>query len=237
MKQSDKPIEFLQNVFSEVPATYEKVNHVLTLNFDTRWRKKAAKIAAFSAGKEIWADVCTGTGETAAYLSRLAGNGTRVIAVDFSEAMMAVARKKPEAKNIEFLISDVKELPFKDNSIDAITISFATRNINLSKEILTSTFAEFHRVLKPGGLFINLETSQPPILVIRKLFHWYIKILVKRVGARISSSEVAYAYLSKTIPRFYPAKVLSEILLQAGFDKVKYKLLLFGVAAIHQARK
>lgn len=237
MKAKDKPTEFLQNVFSEVPETYEKVNHVLTLNFDIRWRKKAARIAASSAGKEIWVDVCTGTGETAAYLSRLAGDDTKVIAVDFSESMMEVARKKPEAKNIEFIISDVKELPFRSNSIDVITISFATRNINLSKEILSNTFAELHRVLKPGGLFINLETSQPPIMLIRKLFHWYIKFFVKRVGARISNSEVAYSYLSKTIPRFYPAKVLSEILLQAGFKTVKHKSLLFGIAAIHQSGK
>ncbi len=237
MKSPTISKNFLQNVFSEVPDTYEKINHILTLNFDKRWRKKAVNIAATSAGKEIWVDVCTGTGETAAYLARLATIGTKIIAVDFSEEMMAIARRKPEAKNIEFIKSDVKELPFKNNSVDTINISFATRNINLNREILTSTFAEFHRVLKPGGLFINLETSQPPNFLIRKLFYWYIKVFVKWIGTKISTSEIAYSYLSKTISRFYSAKVLSEILLQAGFEHVNYNYLLFGVAAIHKARK
>jgi len=237
MGSKPKSTDFLQDVFSQVPETYEKINHILTLNFDKRWRKKAAKLASESGGKEIWVDMCTGTGETAVYLTHLASKDTKVIAIDFSEEMMGFARKKEEAKNIEFIRSDVKSLPFKENSIDQITISFATRNINLNRDTLTNTFNEFYRVLKPGGSFINLETSQPPAFILRKLFHWYIKLFVKRIGARISNSQVAYAYLSKTIPRFYPAQTLSEIMYKAGFETVKYKHLLFGVAAIHQATK
>ena len=233
---NDKQINFVKKVFSEVPTTYERINHILTFGFDTIWRKKSAKIAASYGGSE-WVDMCTGTGETAAYLSRLAPEGTNVSAVDLSPEMMAEARKKPEAKNMNFVLADVKELPFTDESIDLITISFATRNINLNKEALLKSFSEFHRVLKPGGHFVNLETSQPTIGLIRMLFHLFIKLFVKQVGSRMSGSMSGYLYLSNTIPKFYTAQELAEIMHQAGFSDVTFKRLLFGVAAIHQGTK
>lgn len=228
--------DFVKRVFSEVPETYERVNHVLTLGLDTVWRWRAAKIAA-AAGAGRWVDMCTGTGEMAAYLSRLAPGGTRIQAVDFSPAMMAEARKKPQAKNIEFITADIRALPFPNESIDLITMSFATRNVDLGVEALAGSFAELHRVLKRGGRFVNLETSQPPLSVVRTCFHWYVKLCVKHIGSRISRSKIGYAYLSRTIPRFHPADVLADIMHQAGFREVTFRRLLFGVAAIHQAKK
>jgi len=228
---------FIQKTFTKkVSKTYEYINHILTFGLDIIWRKKAAGIAAASGG-DRWVDMCTGTGETACYLSRLASDRTKIYAVDISKPMMAVAMKKPEAVNIEFVVSDVKTLPFPDNYFDLITISFATRNINLSKEILIKTFTEFNRVLKPGGRFVNLETSQPSSLLIRFFFHLYIKLLVKFVGELISGSRQGYSYLSNTIPRFYPAEELKDILSTAGFKTVEYKKLLLGIAAIHQGVK
>ena len=236
MSTLDRTTSFVQDIFSEVPETYELVNHILTLGLDTVWRRRAAKIAS-KARAGNWVDMCTGTGEMGLYLNRLAPVGTRIRAVDFSLAMMAEARKKPEAVNIEFVRADIKALPFPDESIDLITMSFATRNINLSRKVLVESFVELHRVLRPGGHFVNLETSQPPLSIIRKCFHWYVKLLVKRIGSRISRSKIGYAYLSKTIPRFYPADVLADIMCQAGFREVAFLRLLFGVAAIHQAKR
>jgi len=223
----------VQKVFTtQVSATYELVNHILTFGHDTLWRKRVAKIAAAFGGSK-WADMCTGTGETAAYLSRLASPETTVHAVDFSLPMMAVAKKKPEAQNISFIVSDVKALKFPDNDLDLITISFATRNINLNRESLIQTFTEFCRVLKPGGQFINLETSQPSSKVVRLIFHAYVKLFVKPVGGLLSGSYNGYAYLKQTIPRFYPPEELNNIMYQAGFKNVTYKKLMFGIAAIH----
>ena len=217
-------------------GTYELVNHILTLGHDAPWRRKAAKIAAASGGTQ-WADMCTGTGEMAVCLSRLAPPETTVYAVDLSAPMLNVARKKPEARNISFVVSDVKALEFSDDSLDLITIAFATRNINLSREALIQTFAEFRRVLKPGGRFINLETSQPSSRLFRWIFHTYVKLVVKPVGGLISGSYTGYAYLKHTIPHFYPPEALSDIMRQAGFKNVTYRKLLFGIGAIHQALK
>jgi demethylmenaquinone methyltransferase/2-methoxy-6-polyprenyl-1,4-benzoquinol methylase len=225
----------VEKIFSpKVSRTYELVNHVLTLGCDVLWRRRMARLAASGGGTE-WADLCTGTGETAVYLRRLAPESTTVHAVDFSRAMMAEAMKKPEGQEIDFIVADVKALPFDDSSLDLITMSFATRNINLGRDVLTRTFAEYQRVLKPGGRFVNLETSQPPNRLVRTLMHTFVKGLVKPVGALLSGARPAYAYLSHTIPRFYPAEELATILGDAGFEKVTFKRLLCGAAAIHEA--
>jgi len=226
----------IQSMFAEVPATYELVNHVLTFGLDILWRRKAAQVAAKAGGTQ-WGDMCTGTGEMAMYLSKLAAEGTKIYAVDFCESMMDKARQKPHAENIQFIATDIKALPFEDETFDLITMSFATRNINVSKEILIQSFTEYYRVLKRGGRFVNLETSRPPFWPIRKGFDLHVKLFVARIGGRISGCRTAYAYLAKTIPRFYTAEALAEIMLRAGFEDVTFKRLLFGAAAIHQAVK
>jgi len=233
---TEKKTSSVQRMFSSVPETYELVNHVLTLGLDIIWRRRAAKIAAAAGGGQ-WADMCTGTGEMAVCLSRLAPAGTTIYGIDFSEPMLEQARRKPQAHKINFVVSDIKALDFPDESFDLITMSFATRNINLGKDALVRSFSEYYRVLKPGGHFVNLETSRPPFWPVRKCFDLYVRLFVKSVGSRISGTADAYAYLGATIPRFYPAPELSDIMLQAGFDKVTFQSCLFGVAAIHQAMK
>lgn len=222
----------IQTIFSEVPKTYELVNHLLTFGFDIVWRKKAAKLAS-KAGGIHWLDVCTGTGEMAAYLATRAPESTQVYALDLTFAMLREAIEKKSPRGIRFSIGDVKQLPFPDASFDLITISFATRNINLSRDVLRDTFAEFHRILKPGGRFVNLETSQPGNRMIRRFYFAFIRVFVQRIGTRISGSRAGYAYLANTIPRFYDAEMLKEILKDAGFASVKIKKLLLGTAAIH----
>ncbi len=226
----------VKRMFAEVPATYELVNHVLTLGLDVLWRRRAAKIAATGKpGK--WADMCTGTGDMAVCLGRLAPEGTSVYGVDFSEPMLAEARKKPEAESIEFVAADIKALPFDDATFDVITMSFAARNINLNRDALVRSFAEYYRVLKPGGHFVNVETSQPSFWLVRKCFHTYIKLFVSAIGSRISGSGKAYTYLATTIPRFYAAEELADIMRRAGFEKVTFQKQLFGAVAIHRASK
>ncbi|MFC2171240.1 ubiquinone/menaquinone biosynthesis methyltransferase [Acidobacteriota bacterium] len=226
----------IKTLFIDVPQTYELVNHVLTLGFDLLWRKKAVKIAAENGGAR-WLDVCSGTGETACLLKRLAPEGTFINAVDFSVPMLRKAAEKPEARDFSLTVADATALPFPDGSIDLVTISFATRNLNISRKHLHRAFSEFHRILKPGGRFVNTETSQPESWPVRKLFHLYVKVAVKPVGTLISGSKPAYTYLSRTIPRFYHRGELSAIMKEAGFSSVECRPLLFGAAAIHKAVK
>ena len=233
---SDEKSNFVERVFTEVPGTYELVNHVLTFGLDILWRRRAAIIAAKADGGQ-WADMCTGTGEMAVYLSRLAPKGTTIYGIDFSEPMLEAAKRKPEAKHIKFVVSDIKALPFPDGNFELVTMSFATRNINLSKGLLTQSFAEYYRVLKPGGRFVNLETSIPSFRPVRRCFELYVKLFVKSIGSLISGSKSAYAYLGKTIPRFYPAEEMAEIMRDGGFKEVTFEKHFFGAVAIHQGMK
>ncbi|HVP35905.1 MAG TPA: ubiquinone/menaquinone biosynthesis methyltransferase [Terriglobales bacterium] len=228
--------EGIRKIFSEVPDTYELVNHILTFGMDILWRKKASQIAVGGNGN-MWLDVCSGTGEMAVYLKRLAPKGTKVFACDFSFPMIQKAMVKKEASEITFIVSDINNLPFPNNTFDLVTISFAVRNINLDREKFIQALKEINRVLKPGGRFVAVETSQPKSKIIRKLFHVYISLAVKPIGQLISGSKSAYIYLSSTIPRFYPAEEFAEIIRQTGFGEVTFKRLLFGVTAIHRAVK
>ncbi|NIM90103.1 MAG: ubiquinone/menaquinone biosynthesis methyltransferase [Candidatus Aminicenantes bacterium] len=226
----------LERLFSEVSDNYELVNHVLTFGLDIYWRRKAAREAA-KAGGSLWLDVCSGTGEMAQYLSRQADKQVRIVSADFCLPMMSKALEKFSATQILFSLSKANALPFPDHTFDLVTISFATRNINPRRDILLDTLREFWRVLRTGGRFVNLETSQPSAKLFRKLLHLYARLVVKPVGSFLSGSPAGYAYLSSTIPRFYPPEEFSLILKQAGFGSVFFRPLLFGVSAIHTAIK
>lgn len=226
----------LQKIFSEVPKTYEVVNHILTLGLDRAWRKKAARLAVQSGGQRLL-DICSGTGDMAVLLRRLSRPQTMVVSQDFCAPMLRKAISKPGADKISFCVSDSRRHSFKDNAFDVATISFATRNINAGRDALAQYFREFYRILKPGGRFINLETSQPPNRIFRRLFHLYVRMAVMPIGYAISGSNAAYRYLSGTIPIFYEAEELSYILSEAGFKNVSFSHLTFGACAIHVAVK
>ena len=182
-------------------------------------------------------DACGGTGEMAVELSHQATNSTTIFVADFSLPMMTKAREKPETKRIIFTLADMKCLPFQSDTFDVITISFATRNLSITQDNLHQCLGEFQRVLKPGGLFVNLETSQPRLTPIRRLFHLYVKATVKPIGRLISGSETAYSYLSHSIRHFYPPEELAEVIRQAGFRGIGFKRMFLGAAAIHKAIK
>ena len=226
----------IQKMYTKVPQTYRLLNHLLTLGQDIIWRRRAAEIVASGGGTQ-WLDACGGTGEMAVSLSHLATDGTSIVVADFSLPMMGKAMEKPEAKRIAFTLADVSYLPFRDNSFDAITISLATRNLNISQDNLLKCLREFHRVLKPGGRFVNLETSQPRFAPIRWVFHLYVKATVGPIGRLVSRSDTAYTYLSHSMRHFYHPEELAEIIRQAGFCEVSFNRMLFGAAAIHKAIK
>lgn len=222
--------------YKEVPRTYEAVNHVLTLGLDAAWRRKAARWAA-EGGGGAWLDVCSGTGEMAVYLRRLAPPGTRICASDFSPEMLAVARSKPEAAGIEFVEADVTRLPFQDASFDLVTISFAVRNIAVTREHFRDALREIQRVLKPGGRCVSVETSRPRSRVVRGLYHAYVRAAVRPLGQAISGARAPYAYLSRSIPRFCTADEYAGLLKEAGFSAVEVRPVTMGVVAIHRAVK
>lgn len=229
--------DFLKKVYSEINSSYERMNRILTLGLDRLWRRKAVKIAASSASGGLWLDMCTGTGETAVSLSRIAPEGTKIFAADFSLSMIAQARKKPEAACIMFVNADIHELPFPDESFNLITMSFAARNVNADRDSIIHGFSELQRILKPGGVFVNLETSQPRSSIIRKCFHIFVRMFVLKAGKYLSGDNSGYAYLSGSIIKFYSAEEMADILKQAGFGEITFQRMMMGATALHKGRK
>lgn len=227
-------IKGLQKIYEEIPERYETANHTLTLGLDMLWRRRAARVAARRGGSR-WIDLCTGTGEMSVLLESLADPDCRIFATDFSMPMLAQARSKHGMGKIGFTISVIDDLPFPDACFDLATVSFATRNIDRGGETLVDAFREIRRILRPGGSFINLETSRPRNPLVRALFHSYVRLLVRPIGGAITGCDAGYAYLSRSIREFHSSDRLSKIILEAGFSEVESIDLLFGAAAIHTA--
>ena len=226
----------IKELFSEIPTTYDLLNRVLTLGFDSSWRRHAASIAARHGG-DTWADMCSGTGRMTACLRQAAGAGTTIYAVDFCAEMMAEAGGKPAIASVRRVESDVRDLPFPESSLDVVTMAFATRNLNIGRQALVETFSEFYRVLKPGGCFVNLETTIPALSFLRICLGAYLRLFVRPVGALVSGSAKAYTYLADSMSDFYPAPELARIIKEAGFATVTFAYAFPGVAAIHEAVK
>lgn len=226
----------VQKIYTEVAETYESINHVLTFGLDILWRNKASREIMRVKG-QYWLDVCSGTGEMTRNLSQRADASTKIYSVDFSFPMLSRAKKKNYKHHVNFAIADVAHLPFPDETFDLVTISFSIRNLNLNRDELLAHLREFHRILKPEGQFINLETSQPSSKFLRKIFHFYIRKVVRPIGSFLSGSKAGYGYLAYTVPRFYPPEEFSSLLLEAGFSTAEFRSTLLRFAAIHIVTK
>lgn len=226
----------VQKIYSEVADTYELVNHILTFGLDIRWRKAAARLAAKKRSRRVL-DVCCGTGAMAQAVVRRLEVQAQVVATDFSYPMLDRARQRKNMPGVSFALAEAAELPFRDETFDLATISFAARNLNIRRDILLGYFREFCRLLVRGGSLINVETSQPSNFLLRMAFLAYVKAFVLPVGFFFSGSKPGYRYLAYTIPRFCTAGELSSLLLSAGFSRVETFPLFGGIAAIHLALK
>jgi len=232
-----KPGKGLAELFGHITSTYELINHLLTFGLDYYWRHQTAKIASRYQGS-IWLDIGTGPGDMARALAKLSRHSPKILAIDFCWPMLSRLRKKKNPEAAIFpILAQAGQLPLKDNSVDLITLAFATRNLFSSPENLLKCWQEFHRVLKPGGVYVNLETSQPPHSLLRRAFHFYVGTMVKPVGHLISGNRAAYNYLSSSILRFVGAEELKALLHKAGFFRVKILYLTGGLVAIHLAFK
>ena len=214
-------------MFDTVAESYDRTNDLLSFGQDRLWRKKVLKAVNPQPGQTIL-DLAAGTGSSSVVFAK---EGVKVIASDFSEGMLAVGRKRhPE---LEFVYADATKLPFKDASVDAVTISFGLRNVNEPKTALK----EMLRVLKPGGTVVICEFSQVSVPVIRSFYNFYLKRVLPRLSSLLASNQGAYEYLSESIMAWPKQTELVKWLTDAGFVDANYKNLSFGVVALHCATK
>lgn len=224
----------LQKMFRAVPPSYDFLNRLLTLRFDQIWRRRAAA-ACFENKPERMLDLCCGTGDLVMHMATKAGPGIEVAALDYSQPMLEIAKKKSVRKNlhdINFIHGDVASMPFPDNHFDSIGIAFAFRNLTFHNPDTSKFLSEILRVLKPGGRFVIVETSQPKDVIIRKLFHWYMRWITAPVGGTLSGHYGAYKYLAHSARNYFKSEELEKLLTDTGFYKVRTQLLMGGIAGI-----
>lgn len=229
----------LYKIFSTVPPSYDLINRLFTWRLDERWRRKATKIILEDRPQRVM-DLCTGTGDLAIRIEKMAGSGTLVTGFDYSQPMLDIAEqkaKKSGAGQITFILGDAAEIPFPDGHFDAIGIAFAFRNLTYKNRDSKKFLAEIYRVLKPGGKFVVVESSQPSKLVVRFLFRVYTKTMVYYLGSWISGNKTAYRYLANSVIDYFGPEEVMALLREAGFREVNYIPLMAGVSAIHWGKR
>jgi demethylmenaquinone methyltransferase/2-methoxy-6-polyprenyl-1,4-benzoquinol methylase len=184
--------EQVTQMFDTISENYDDLNRVISLGIDVKWRKKVVQIVGENNPKQIL-DIATGTGDLALMMASL--NPDRIVGLDISAGMLAVGKRKiAKAKlseKIEMIVGDSEEMPFDNNTFDAITVSFGVRNFaHLDKGI-----TEIARVLKPTGVLVILETSNPTKFPFKQGYKFYTNYILPIIGKLFSKDKVAYSYL------------------------------------------
>jgi demethylmenaquinone methyltransferase/2-methoxy-6-polyprenyl-1,4-benzoquinol methylase len=221
-------------MFNNISAKYDFLNHFLSLGIDRLWRKRAIRELKTSKPKKIL-DIATGTGDFA--LEALKINPQNVIGVDISEGMLKVGMEKMKTKQVDHIISlrlgDSENLPFEENTFDAITVGFGVRNF----ENLNKGLSEMLRVLKPGGKAVVLEFSKPKIFPVKQLFGFYSRIFIPFFGKLFSKDKRAYSYLPESVKAFPEGQNFLNILIEVGYSDVTSIRLSGGIATIYVGKK
>jgi demethylmenaquinone methyltransferase/2-methoxy-6-polyprenyl-1,4-benzoquinol methylase len=226
--------EQVAQMFDTISGNYDGLNRVISFGIDIKWRKKVLQLVAAKNPESIL-DIATGTGDLAILMTQT--QASKIIGLDISEGMLEVGRKKISEKNlqnkIEMILGDSEKMPFPDNYFDAITVSFGIRNF----ETLEKGLLEILRVLKPNGIFVILETSNPTKTPYKQGYNFYSKYILPLIGKLFSKDDVAYKYLSESAAVFPFGEALNNILRKVGFIDVKAMPQTFGVATIYSSSK
>ena len=226
--------EQVERMFDTISKEYDGLNRVISFGIDVKWRKKVVNKVAATKPKRIL-DVATGTGDLAINLAKT--DAEEIIGLDISAGMLSVGKEKVAAKNLDDRIKmvqgDSENLPFEDDYFDAITVAFGIRNF----ETLEKGQAEILRVLKPGGIFVILETSVPTKFPFKQGYGLYTKTLLPLIGRVFSKDRDAYGYLSESASVFPYGEKLNNILRKTGFTHVEANPQTMGVATIYSASK
>ena len=223
---------YVREMFDSISHRYDLLNRLLSFGQDVLWRRAAARAAA-RPGVQRVVDVATGTGDLAVEVARRLGPGGRVVGVDFALGMMRVGLAKIGRNGVGARVRMVGgnglALPFADGAFDAATTAFAARNV----ADLHAFFGELRRVVRPGGPVVCLELSHPSPALWRWLYGLYFYRAVPRIGRLVIGRSGPYEYLPGSLTDFPEPDRLAAIMREAGLARVRYRLLLGGVAAVH----
>lgn len=221
----------IQSLFDNIAPRYDLGNALLSFHLHRLWNRSLATFLAKQKPKSLL-DLCCGTGEIAKRLMQKLPM-SQFCLVDFSEAMLNIAKENIEHKETRFIQADAQHLPLEERSFDAVSIAYGIRNVQNRFQC----FSEVHRVLKPGGWLGIAELTRPRALPLSYLHKLYLRTVVPTIGKAITSNKEAYRYLCKSIEAFVSPQELATELKSAGFQHIIIQPKTFGIATLIFAQK
>ena len=224
----------VRTLFSEIAHRYDLLNHLLSLNIDKRWRRRAVTALGWerAPGGE-YLDACAGTFDLGLELAGRPGFRGRVAGTDFAFPMLARGLPKIRGTSVAPVCGDTQQLPFGNGSFAGALVGFGIRNLS----DLPAGFEELQRVLRPGGRLVILEFTVPPGRMFRAAYMMYFNHILPLAGRLVSGHPWAYSYLPGSVRDFPGPDELADLLRHAGFTRVEWSLVTGGIAAIHVAEK
>lgn len=224
-----------RRMFSEIAGRYDLLNHLLSLNRDRTWRRRACAMAPTPPGATVL-DLCAGTGDLAFEYLRQYPRVERMVLGDFAEPMLRLARQKAaghDGANLELSCMDALQLPFPACTFDLVMCAFGVRNFVR----LAHGLREMARVTRPGGQVLVLEFCRRQRPKWARAADWFIDGAVPRIGQLVSGQRHAYTYLRDSMHSFLGPQELAEVLRQAGYEDVAYEHLTWGIATAFVGRR
>ncbi|HID21542.1 MAG TPA: bifunctional demethylmenaquinone methyltransferase/2-methoxy-6-polyprenyl-1,4-benzoquinol methylase UbiE [Planctomycetaceae bacterium] len=243
----DKSAERIRELFGEISPRYDLLNHLLSLGIDVYWRWRTVRSVPLSADAPIL-DVCTGTGDLALVFWKKAKRRVSVVGADFTHAMLVRAAQKAARlrqrdetsgnglpdRSVSFVEADALRLPFPDNRFQVVSVAFGLRNVADTDGGLR----EMARVCRPGGWVVVLEFSLPTLSCIRRLYLWYFRTVLPRVGQLLARNrQMAYHYLPESVSAFPQGEALAERMRACGLIDVSWEPMTFGIATLYCGQK
>ena len=226
----DEKRAYVRTVFEQIAPRYDLLNHLLSLNIDVLWRRRALRALEWMrvpAGRYL--DLCAGTLDVGAELTKQAGFHGFIIGADFAVPMLQAGAGKASRDRLAPVGADAQQLPLAAGAMDGAVVAFGIRNV----ASLDAALREVHRVLAPGARFVILEFTTPRSRIVRTLYHFYFHQVLPFVGGLISGHRTAYKYLPQSVAHFPAEPELARRMTAAGFAEVRWESLTLGIAAIH----
>ena len=224
--------EFVKNMFDDIAPTYDKLNHILSLNVDKHWRDRAVRRICMTQPNHVL-DIACGTGDFAIALAQ--AGVPKVTGIDISEGMLEIGRAKVRelGLDIDMQVDDSEQLSFPDDVFDAVSVAFGVRNF----EQLQLGLNEMQRVLRPGGLVCIVELSVPQNPILLWGYKLYFLYILPLIGGLLSGNRKAYRYLPASVLNFPKPDKVCRMLREAGFQQVEAKAFTFGLCRMFTGEK
>lgn len=224
---------YVQDMFDRIAGRYNFMNRVMTFGQDMRWRRFVVKQAQLPKNGALL-DLATGTGDIA-FEAKETHPQANVVGADFALQMMYVGQDEPRGKTIDWSAADALNLPFPNQSFDAVVSGYLVRNVI----DIPRTLSEQMRILKPGGRIVILDTSPPPNNILKPFIKIHLNHIIPILGRIIGGQAAAdaYSYLPESTQSFKTPDELANIMREAGYINVDFKTFMFGTMAIHWGEK